>query len=132
MSYGPAKSVEAHDTDAGGHMAMWLWGVFGALAITAGLWLSFAPASGEISFIFSTFDVTGIPELLGPGLLLVGGAVVAVSLFAGAWRDYQFDENRILVWVQAFVGAIGLLAAILGLLSIIDRLDLYTVPGLPF
>ena len=38
MSYGPAKSVEAHDTDAGGHMAMWLWGVFGALAITAGLW----------------------------------------------------------------------------------------------
>jgi len=132
VSYGPAKSVEAHDTDAGGHLAMWIWGVLGALAITAGLWLSFARSSGEISFIFGTYDVTEIPELLGPGLLVLGGVVVAVSLFAGAWRDYQFQENRLLVIVQGALGVIGLGAAVLGLLSILDRLDLYTVPGLPF
>lgn len=132
MSYGPAKSVEAHDTDAGGHFAMWFWGVLGALAATAGLWLSFAPASGEISLIFGTYDVAEIPELLGPGLLLVGGSVVAIALFAGAWRDYQFYENFLLVFVQAILGLIGVAAAVLGLLSILDRLGLFTAPGLPF
>lgn len=129
MSYGPAKSVEAHDTDAGGHLAMWIWG---ALAVTAGLWLSFAPSSGEISLTFGTFDVTEIPELLGPGLVVLGGSVVAISLFAGARRDYQFHENFVLVFVQAVLGLMGVAVAVVGLLSILDRLDLYTVPGLPF
>jgi hypothetical protein len=132
VSYGPAKSVEAHDTDAGGHFAMWFWGVLGALAITAGLWLSLAPTSGELSLIFGTYDVAEIPELLGPGLLLAGGVVVAVALFAGAWRDYHFQENRLLVGVQGIIGAIGVASALLGLAGILDRVDLYTVPGLPF
>jgi hypothetical protein len=55
---------------------MWFWGVLGALAIAAGLWLSVAPASGEVSFIFGTYDVAEIPELLGPGLLVAGVVVV--------------------------------------------------------
>lgn len=132
MSYGPAKSVEAHDTDAGGHLHMWAWGVLGTLAIAAGLWLSLAPASGEISLIFGTYDVAEIPELLGPGLMLAGGVVVAMALFAGAWRDYHFHENWLLVGVQGIIGAIGVASALLGLAGILDRVDLDTVPGLPF
>lgn len=132
MSYGPARSVEAHDTDAGGHFAMWFWVVLGALTVTSGLWLAFAPASGEISLIFGTYDVAEVPELLGPGLLLVGGTVVAIAMFAGAWRDYQFHENFLLVFVQATLGLLGMAAAVLGLLSILDRLGLFTASGLPF
>ncbi len=132
MSYGPAKSVEAHDTDSVGHLYMWAWGVLGALAIAAGLWLSLAPSSGEISLIFGTYDVAEIPELLGPGLLLAGGVIVATALFAGAWRDYHFHENWLLVGVQGIIGAIGVASALLGLAGILDRVDLYTVPGLPF
>jgi hypothetical protein len=111
---------------------MWAWGVRGALAIAAGLWLSLAPASGEISLIFGTYDVAEIPELLGPGLMLAGGVIVAMALFAGAWRDYHFHENWLLVGVQGIIGAIGVASALLGLAGILDRVDLYTVPGLSF
>jgi hypothetical protein len=111
---------------------MWAWGVLGTLAIAAGLWLSLAPASGEISLIFGTYDVAEIPELLGPGLMLAGGVVVAMALFAGAWRDYHFHENWLLVGVQGIIGAIGVASALLGLAGILDRVDLDTVPGLPF
>lgn len=129
MSYGPARSVDAHDSDAGGHFAMWLLGVLGALLIVAGLWLSFAPSSGELSLGFITFDVTEIPELLGPGL--VGGAILAGSMLSGAWRDYWFDEGWLMVSLQGVIGVVGLVAAVLGLLGIPDRLDLYSLPGLP-
>jgi hypothetical protein len=131
VSYGPARSVDAHDSDAGGHFAMWLLGVLGALLIVAGLWLSFAPSSGELSLGFITFDVTEIPELLGPGLLVVGGAILAGSMLSGAWRDYWFDEGWLMVSLQGVIGVVGLVAAVLGLLGILDRLDLYSLPGLP-
>ena len=128
MSYGPARSVDAHDSDAGGHFAMWL---LGALLIVAGLWLSFAPSSGELSLGFITIDVTEIPELLGPGLLVVGGAILAGSMLSGAWRDYWFDEGWLMVSLQGGIGVVGLAAAVLGLFGILDRLDLYSLPGLP-
>ena len=131
MSYGPARSVDAHDSDAGGHFAMWLLGVLGALLIVAGLWLSFAPSSGELSLGFITFDVTEIPELLGPGLLVVGGATLAGSMLSGAWGAYWFDEGWLMVSLQGVIGVVGLVAAVLGLLGILDRLDLYSLPGLP-
>lgn len=132
VSYGPAKSVEAHDADAGGHFAMWFFGVLGALAAAAGLWLALAPSSGELSLFVGTYDVAEIPELLGPGLLVAGGVVVAIGLFAGAWRDYQFHENWLLVWLQAMLGFVGIAAALVGVASILDRVGLYTFPGLPF
>lgn len=132
MSYGPAKSVEAHDSDAGGHQYMWGWGVLGALSIAAGLWLSLAPSSGEISLMFGTYDVAEIPDLLGPGLLIAGGAIVAGALLAGAWRDYHFRENWLLVGIQGLLGLFGVAAVILGLLGILDRIGLYTLSGLPF
>ena len=131
MSYGPARSVDAHDSDAGGHFALWFLGVLGALLIAAGLWFSFAPSSGELSLGFITFDVNDLPDVLGPGLLLAGGALVAGSMFSGAGRDWHFDEGWVLVWIQAIIGAIGVGAAVLGLLGILDRLDLYSLPGLP-
>ena len=111
---------------------MWFLGVLGALAIATGLWLSIAADSGELSLFFTTIDAAEIPELLGPGLLLAGGVVVAASLLAGAWRDYQFDEGWLLVWVQGILGLIGVGAAVLGLLAILDRTDIYSFPALPF
>lgn len=131
MSYGPARSVDAHDTDAGGHFAMWFLALLGALMIAAGMWLSFAPSSGELSFLFVTIDVAEIPELLGPGLLTAGGAVVAGALFSGAYRDWHFDEGWVLVLVQALLGLVGLAVAVLGVFGVLDRLDWYTLPGLP-
>lgn len=132
MSYGPAKSVEAHDTDAGGHLTMWIWGILGALTLFAGLWLSIAPENGEVSLLFITIDMSGVSNLLGPGLLLVGGTVVAIAMFAGAIRDYHFDDGWLLVIVQGVVGALGVVAAVLGLLSLLDRADIFTLSGLPF
>ncbi len=132
VSYGPAKSVEAHDADAGGHLAMWFFGVLGALAVAAGLLLSLAPSSGELSLFVGTVDVAEIPELLGPGLLVAGGVVVAIGLFAGAWRDYHFHENWLLVWLQVVLAVVGVAAALLGVAGILDRVGLYTFPGLPF
>ena len=131
MSFGPARSVDAHDSDAGRHFALWFLGVLGALSIAAGLWLSLAPSSGELSLGFITLDVNDVPELLGPGLLVAGGAVVAGSMFSGAARDWHFNEGWVLVGIQAIIGVIGVLAAVLGLLGILDRLDLYSLPGLP-
>ncbi len=131
MSYGPARSVEAHDADAGGHVAYWFFGVLGALTAATGLWLSFAPSSGELSLIVTSVDVAEISDLLGPGLLLAGGALIAAAMFAGAWRDYWFDENTLLVIVQGLLGLVGVAAVVLGVLGILDRIDLVTIPGLP-
>jgi hypothetical protein len=131
LSYGPARSVDAHDADAGGHFAMWFLGVVGALLIAAGLWLSFAPPSGELTLGFVSFDVTDIPDLLGPGLLAGGGALVAGAMFTGAYRDWWFDEGWVLVTIQVILGLIGLAAAVLGVFGLLDRLGWYSLPGLP-
>ena len=132
MSYSPAKSVEAHDADAGGHLAMWFFGVVGALTIAAGFWFAFAPTSGELQLPFATIEVESIPELLGPSLLIAGGVVMAGSMFAGAWRDYHFDRNWLLAIVQGVLGLLGAAVAVLGVFGILDRLDLYSLPALPF
>ena len=132
MSYGPARSVEAHDTDAGGHTALWFWGMLGALAVGVGLFLSFAPESGQISLIVTTIDAAEIHELIGPLVILAGGAIVAGTMFAGAWRDYQFQENWILVLLQGAIGLFGVIVVILGVFGILERLDFYSLPGLPF
>lgn len=131
MSYGPARSVDAHDADAGGHFAMWFLSFLGALLVAAGLWLSLAPSSGELTLGFISFDVADIPELLGPALLAGGGALVAGAMFAGAFRDWHFDEGWLLVIVQGLLGMIGLVAAVLGVFALLDRLDWYSLPGLP-
>lgn len=130
MSYGPARSVDAHDADAGGHFAIWFLAFLGALLVAAGLWLSFAPSSGELSLGITSVDVTDIPELLGPGLLAGGGALVAGAMFSGAYRDWDFDEGWLLVIVQAAIGLVGLVAAVLGVLGMLDRLGWYSLPGL--
>jgi len=132
VTYSPARSVEAHDADSGGHLAMWFFGVLGALTIATGLWLSTAPDGGQFSLPFLTIDLSSVPELLGPGLLLGGGIVFTASMFSGAWRDYHFDEGWLLVWVQGLLGVFGIVAALLGLLGMLDRMDLYTFSALPF
>lgn len=132
MSYGPARSVDAHDTDAGGHFAMWFLALLGALMIAAGMWFSFAPSSGELALGgLVSFDVTELPELLGPGLLAAGGALVAGALFSGAYRDWRFDESWVMILVQSILALIGLVVGVLGVLGLLDRLGWYRVPGLP-
>lgn len=131
MSYGPARSVDAHDTDAGGHFAMWFLAFLGALMVAGGMWLSLAPSSGELTLGFISVDVTDLPDLLGPGLIAGGGALAAAAMFTGAFRDWHFDEGWVLVTVQTIFGVLGLVAAALGVLALLDRLDWYSLPGLP-
>ncbi len=132
MSYGPARSVEAHDTDAGRHLKMWFFGMVGILSATTGLWLSAAPENGEVSLIFGTLDMSGVSPLLGPTLLLVGGIVLAIAMMSAAGRDYHFHASWWMVLLQAVLGLVGVAAAILGAFVLIDRADIYTLPGLPF
>ncbi len=132
MSYGPARSVEAHDIDAGSHLAMWFLGVVGVLTATTGLWLSAAPEDGELSLIFGTLDMSGVSRLLGPTLLLVGGAVLALAMLSAAGRDYHFQAAWWMVLLQAVLGLVGVAAAILGAVALLDRADIYTLPSLPF
>lgn len=132
VSYGPARSVEAHDTDAGGHLPMWLFGVVGMLTVATGLWLSSAADNGEISLIVVTVDMSGVSPLLGPWLLVIGGAVAAIAMFAATARDYNFQAVWWMVLLQAVLGFVGVAAAILGILTLLDRADIYTLPGLPF
>ena len=87
LSYGPARSVEAHDIDAGSHLTMWFFGMVGILTATTGLWLSVAPENGEVSLIFVTLDMSGVSPLLGPTLLLVGGIVLGIAMLSVAGRD---------------------------------------------
>ncbi len=102
MSYGPARSVEAHDTDAGSHLTMWFFGMDGTLTATTGLWLS------------------------------VGGIVLAIAMLSAAGRDYHFQASSWMVLPQAVLGLVGMAAAILGAFALLDRAELYTLPGLPF
>lgn len=132
MSYGPARSVEAHDIDAGRHLAMWFFGMVGILTATTGLWLSVVPENGEISLIFVTLDMSGVSRLLGPTLLLVGGAVLALAMSSAAGRDYHFQAAWWMVLLQAVLGLVGVAAAILGAVALLDRADIYTLPSLPF
>lgn len=132
MSYGPARSVEAHDTDAGRHFLMWSLGVVGILTATTGLWLSAAPENSELSLIFATLDMSDVSRLLGPTLLLVGGVVLAIAMLSAAGRDYHFQAAWWMVLLQAVLGLVGVAAAILGALALLDRADIYTLPGLPF
>jgi hypothetical protein len=132
VSYGPARSVEAHDIDAGRHLTMWFFGMVGILTATTGLWLSLAPENGEISLIFVTLDMSEVSPLLGPTLLLVGGIVLAIAMLSAAGRDYHFQAAWWMVWLQAVLGLVGVAAAILGALALLDRADIYTLPGLPF
>ena len=132
MTHSPARSVEAHDADAGGHLAVWLIGVLGAMAIAAGFWFSYAPSSGQLELPLVTIDVPSIPQLLGPLLLVGGGVTVAAALFAGARRDYRWDRNWPLTIVQGALGMVGVVAALLGVLAILDRLGFYTLSSLPF
>ena len=132
VSYGPARSVEAHDIDAGRHLTMWFFGMVGILTATTGLWLSLAPENGEISLIFVTLDMSGVSPLLGPTLLLVGGIVLAIAMLSAAGRDYHFQAAWWMVWLQAVLGLVGVAAAILGALALLNRADIYTLPGLPF
>ncbi|MCH7846505.1 MAG: hypothetical protein IH850_11860 [Acidobacteria bacterium] len=132
MSYGPARSVEAHDTDAGRHFRMWFFGVVGVLTATTGLWLSAAPENGELSLIFGTLDMSDVSRLLGPTLLLVGGVVLALAMLSAAGRDYHFQAAWWMVLLQAVLGLVGVAAAILGALALLDRADIYTLPSLPF
>ncbi len=131
MSYDPSRSVGAHDADAGGHMVYWFWGVVGALGVAAGLLLSSASETSEISLPFVTIDMSEVSNLVGPILLVVGGVVVAIAMLAGAWRDYSFEEGWLLVIVQGVVGLLGVAAVVLGVLAILDRTDIFTFPGLP-
>ena len=132
MSYGPARSVDAHDIDAGSHLTMWFFGMVGILTATTGLWLSVAPENGEVSLIFVTLDMSGVSPLLGPTLLLVGGIVLAIAMMSAAGRDYHFQASWWMVLLQALLGLVGVAAAILGAFVLIDRADIYTLPGLPF
>ena len=132
VSYGPARSVEAHDTDAGSHLTMWLFGMVGILTATTGLWLIGSAGKREVSLIFVTLDMSGVSPLLGPTLLLVGGIVLAIAMLSAAGRDYHFQAAWWMVWLQAVLGLVGVAAVILGALALLDRADIYTLPGLPF
>jgi len=131
MSYGPARSVAAHDIDAGSHLARWFFGMVGILTATTGLWLSAAPENGELSLIFGTLDMSDVSRLLGPTLLLVGGAVLALAMLSAAGRDYHFQAAWWMVLLQALLGLVGVAAAVLGALALLDRADIYTLPSLP-
>ena len=132
MSYGPARSVEAHDTDAGSHFPMWFFGMIGILTATTGLWLSAAPENSELSLILGTLDMSDVSRLLGPTLLLVGGVVLAIAMLSAAGRDYHFQAAWWMVLLQAVLGLVGVAAAILEALALLDRADIYTLPSLPF
>ncbi len=111
---------------------MWFFGMVGILTATTGLWLSVVPENGEISLIFVTLDMSGVSRLLGPTLLLVGGAVLALAMLSAAGRDYHFQAAWWMVLLQAVLGLVGVAAAILGALALLDRADIYTFPSLPF
>ncbi len=132
MSYGPAHSVEAHDIDAGRHLAMWFFGMVGILTATTGIWVSVVPETVVFSLIFVTLDMSGMSRFLGPTLLLVGGAVLALAMLSAAGRDYHFQAAWWMVLLQAVLGLVGVAAAILGALALLDRADIYTFPSLPF
>jgi len=111
---------------------MWFFGMIGILTATTGLWLSAAPENSE-----------AVPDLRHVGHVRCV-AVARTHAAAGrrrracysdverrAGRDYHFQAAWWMVLLQAVLGLVGVAAAILGALALLDRADIYTNPSLP-
>jgi len=115
MAYGTTHPAETHHADTGIHVVTWILGVLGVVAAAIGTWIALAPSDGTITLFDQTWKAAEIEDFWAPMLLIAGGAVAAVAMVTAAMRDVQHKANPWLIAVEIAMTAIGVAAAVFGI-----------------
>lgn len=116
MTYASHPVTTSRESDTAWHVTTTIVAVVGILAVALGLWMEYWTDAGTMTLFGWTWDVADLSDLWAPLLMLVGGLLAALPMGTEAIRDWDSSHSRWLIVSEAFIGVVGLAAAILGVI----------------
>jgi hypothetical protein len=116
MTYTAHPDTTRHTSDTPWHVITAILAVAGIVAAALGAWMAYGPDEGTLTLFGWTWNVADLSELWAPFLMIGGGIVAAFSMGIESARDWEADNKRWLIGLEALVTVAGMAAVAVGII----------------